>query len=122
VGAEDHHFQQSRDSSRDGLARARTVDDVLVILKTAFQGNDYDGFELSFTPEWPPSYGAAQMISPFQYVWRSQEEKGSKGWELRLDLLPERERFAAVFLSFEVTQSPHSAVMSIASLQSLRGP
>jgi len=85
VGAEDHHFQQSRDSSRDGLARARTVDDVLVILKTAFQGNDYDGFELSFTPEWPPSYGASQMISPFQYVCRNQEEKGSKGWELRLD-------------------------------------
>ena len=45
---------------------------------------------MSFSPEWPPSDGAPQMISPLQYAWRNEEEKGSKGWELRLDLLSKR--------------------------------
>jgi hypothetical protein len=57
----------------DELARARTVHDVLQILKTAFQGNNYDGFEFLFAPELPASYGSPPMIPPFQYAWRREE-------------------------------------------------
>jgi len=47
--------------------------------------------EISFSAtEWPPSYGAPQMISSAQYSWCSEEGKRSKGCELRLDLLSER--------------------------------
>jgi UDP-GlcNAc:undecaprenyl-phosphate/decaprenyl-phosphate GlcNAc-1-phosphate transferase len=71
----------------DQLAGARTAHDVLRILKTAFEGNDYDGFELSFAPEVPASYGSSPVIPPFRYAWRREEANQSKGWELRLELL-----------------------------------
>jgi UDP-GlcNAc:undecaprenyl-phosphate GlcNAc-1-phosphate transferase len=74
----------------DELAGADTVHGILEILKTAFEGNDYEGFEFSFTPELPESYGSPPMIPPFQYAWRKEEGNRSKGWELRLDLLSER--------------------------------
>jgi UDP-GlcNAc:undecaprenyl-phosphate/decaprenyl-phosphate GlcNAc-1-phosphate transferase len=74
----------------DELACARTVHEIFQILKTAFEGNDYDGFELSFTPELPTSYGSAPTIPPFQYTWRREKGNRDKGWELRLDLLSER--------------------------------
>jgi UDP-GlcNAc:undecaprenyl-phosphate GlcNAc-1-phosphate transferase len=67
------------------LASARTAPDVLRILKTAFQYNDYDGFEISFTPRQPPFY-ASSMISPCQWTWRRNEGSRRKGWEVRLDL------------------------------------
>jgi UDP-GlcNAc:undecaprenyl-phosphate GlcNAc-1-phosphate transferase len=73
----------------DELAHARTAHDVLRILKAAFYENDYDGFEFSFTPELPASYGSASMIAPFEYAWRKERDTDSrnKGWELRLDLV-----------------------------------
>jgi UDP-GlcNAc:undecaprenyl-phosphate GlcNAc-1-phosphate transferase len=74
----------------DELACASTAHDVLRILKAAFRDNDYDGFELSFTPELAGSYGTESMLSPLQYAWRREEEGNQrKGWELRLDLLSE---------------------------------
>jgi UDP-GlcNAc:undecaprenyl-phosphate GlcNAc-1-phosphate transferase len=73
----------------DELASAGTVHDILQILETAFEANDYDGFELSFTPDLAECYGAPPMIPPFQYAWRREEGKRSKGWELRLELLSE---------------------------------
>jgi hypothetical protein len=72
------------------LANARTVNDVVQILKTAFQGNDYDGFEIAFTPEAPRSYSSARMIPPFQYAWRREGGNRHKGWEVRLDLFTKR--------------------------------
>jgi UDP-GlcNAc:undecaprenyl-phosphate GlcNAc-1-phosphate transferase len=79
-----------RRATRD-LACAATFYAVIEILTTAFQGNDYDGFELSFTPE-APAHGFAPMISPFQYAWRREAGNRSQGWELRLELLsPARE-------------------------------
>lgn len=74
----------------DELACARTIQDVLQILKTAFQDNDYDGFEFSFTPELLAFHSSESMIPPFQYTWCKKEGNRSKGWELRLDLLSER--------------------------------
>ena len=74
----------------DELADAQTAHDVLQILKAAFQGNDYDGFELSFTPESPGTFGAASAVPPFQYGWRREEGNRSKGWEVRLDLFSKR--------------------------------
>ncbi len=74
----------------DELACARTVHDVIQILKTAFEGNDFDGFELSFAPELPAAYGSPPMTPTFQHAWRREEGNRSKGWELRLDLLSER--------------------------------
>ena len=79
------------------LAGATTAHQVLQILKTAFQGNDYDGFELSFTPELPEFYGSPPMIAPFQYAWRRNEGNRSKGWELRLDLLSGRGEIRGCF-------------------------
>ncbi len=72
----------------DELAEARTVHDVLEILKSAFQDHDFDGFEFSFTPEL--HYGPSPMVPPFQYAWRKEEGNRRKGWELRLDLLSQR--------------------------------
>jgi UDP-GlcNAc:undecaprenyl-phosphate/decaprenyl-phosphate GlcNAc-1-phosphate transferase len=69
------------------LACAGTFYDVVEILKMAFQGNDYDGFEFSFTPELPALYDIPPAISPFQYAWRRTEGERGKGWELRLELL-----------------------------------
>jgi hypothetical protein len=72
--------------AEDELANALTVNDVVQILKTAFQGNDYDGFEIAFTPESPPSYSSSRMIPPFQYAWHREGGNRNKGWEVRLDL------------------------------------
>jgi UDP-GlcNAc:undecaprenyl-phosphate/decaprenyl-phosphate GlcNAc-1-phosphate transferase len=72
------------------LANAQTVNDVARILKTAFQGNDYDGFEIAFTPELPASYSSPRMIPPFQYAWRREGGNRNKGWEVRLDLFSKR--------------------------------
>jgi hypothetical protein len=70
----------------DELASVESLHDVVQILKTAFQGTDYDGFEISFTPELSTSYGPPLMIAPFQYAWRTKEGSRRKGWEVRLDL------------------------------------
>jgi UDP-GlcNAc:undecaprenyl-phosphate/decaprenyl-phosphate GlcNAc-1-phosphate transferase len=72
------------------LANARTVNDVVQILKTAFQGNDYDGFEIAFTPELSAPYSSPLMIPPFQYAWRREGGNRNKGWEVRLDLFSKR--------------------------------
>jgi UDP-GlcNAc:undecaprenyl-phosphate/decaprenyl-phosphate GlcNAc-1-phosphate transferase len=74
----------------DELTGAKTVRDVLQILKRAFQGNDYDGFEFSFTPELPALYGALLVHPGLQHAWRRQPESRNTGWELRLDLLSEK--------------------------------
>jgi len=76
--------------AEDELANARTVSDVVQILKTAFQGNDYDGFEIAFTPESSLSYSSPRMIPPFQYAWRREGGNRNKGWEVRLDLFTKR--------------------------------
>jgi len=76
--------------AEDELANARTVNDVVQILKTAFQGNDYDGFEIAFTPELPASYGSPRMTPPFQYAWCRKQGNRNKGWEVRLDLFSKR--------------------------------
>lgn len=73
----------------DELDGAATVHDIVVILERAFKAHDYDGFELSFIPDLPALYGPAALIPPFQYAWRREEGKRSKGWELRLELLSE---------------------------------
>jgi len=71
----------------DELAGAKTIHDVLRILKAAFQGNDYDGFALSFAPE--STDDPEMIIPPFEFAWRRQTNSRSKGWELRLDLVSE---------------------------------
>jgi UDP-GlcNAc:undecaprenyl-phosphate GlcNAc-1-phosphate transferase len=76
--------------AQNELANARTVNDVVQILKTAFQGNDYDGFEIAFTPESNPSYCSPLMIPPFQYAWRREGGNRNKGWEVRLDLFSKK--------------------------------
>jgi UDP-GlcNAc:undecaprenyl-phosphate GlcNAc-1-phosphate transferase len=74
--------------AEDELARARTAHDVVLILKAAFQRTDYDGFEITFTPESTSSYAVSP---PFQYTWRrDDEENRKKGWEVRLDLFSPR--------------------------------
>lgn len=72
------------------LAGAKTEYDVLRILRMAFEDNDYDSFELSFTPELPGPFSSSSTIPPLQYAWRRDEANQSKGWELRLELLSER--------------------------------
>jgi UDP-GlcNAc:undecaprenyl-phosphate GlcNAc-1-phosphate transferase len=71
----------------DELAAANTAHDVLRILKGAFQGNDYDGFEFSYAPELTGDYDSAAMIAPLEYAWRKEKDNRRKGWELRLDLM-----------------------------------
>jgi len=71
------------------LASATTSHDVLGILKTAFQGNDYDGFEILFTPELSLFYDSS-VIFPCRYAWRRKEGNRGKGWEVRLDLFSKR--------------------------------
>jgi len=71
----------------DELAYAKTLHDVLQILKKAFEDNDYDGFEFSFTPELPAVGGVTQRHPGLQYAWRRQPKNGDAGWELRLNLL-----------------------------------
>jgi UDP-GlcNAc:undecaprenyl-phosphate/decaprenyl-phosphate GlcNAc-1-phosphate transferase len=70
----------------DELAGAKNAQNILHILKTAFEGNDYDGFEISFSPALPAFYGALPMTPPFQYEWRREKRNRSRGWEVRLDL------------------------------------
>jgi UDP-GlcNAc:undecaprenyl-phosphate/decaprenyl-phosphate GlcNAc-1-phosphate transferase len=72
--------------AEDELARARTVNEVVQILKRAFHANDYDGFEITFTPESTTSYGSVRIMPPLQYGWRREEGNHNKGWEVRLDL------------------------------------
>jgi len=67
------------------LANATTSHDVLGILKTAFEGNDYDGFEISFTPELPLFHDSS-MIPLWRYAWNRKEGSRNKGWEVRFDL------------------------------------
>jgi UDP-GlcNAc:undecaprenyl-phosphate GlcNAc-1-phosphate transferase len=74
----------------DELATAQSTHDVLRILKAAFQGNDYDGFEISFSPELPAFYGSPLMVPALRYGWRREERNRSKGWEVRLDLFSAR--------------------------------
>lgn len=74
----------------DQLAGARTSHDVLRILKTAFENNEYDGFELSFAPELPASFGSLPMIPPLQWAWHREEANHTRGWQLRLELLSAR--------------------------------
>jgi UDP-GlcNAc:undecaprenyl-phosphate/decaprenyl-phosphate GlcNAc-1-phosphate transferase len=76
--------------AEDELQRAGTVNEVTHILRTAFQANDYDGFEITFTPESSASYGSTLMMPPLQYGWRREEGKHGKGWEVRLDLFSKR--------------------------------
>jgi UDP-GlcNAc:undecaprenyl-phosphate/decaprenyl-phosphate GlcNAc-1-phosphate transferase len=83
--------------AEDELARARTVNEVTQILETAFQANDYDGFEITFTPEITTSYGAMRMMSPLQYGWRREEGNRNKGWEVRLDLFSKRGEVCGCF-------------------------
>jgi hypothetical protein len=73
----------------------------LRILKTAFQENDYDGFELSFTPS-SSADDDKTIISPFEFAWRRDSKSRSKGWELRLDLFSES---GEVRGSFSITRS-----------------
>ncbi len=40
--------------------------------KKAFQGNDYEGFELSFTPDLPKSHDSPATSPAFQYEWRKR--------------------------------------------------
>ncbi|MFZ1132629.1 MAG: MraY family glycosyltransferase [Terriglobales bacterium] len=81
----------------DELAEATSVHEVLQILKKAFQGNDYEGFELSFTPDLPKSHDSPATSPAFQYEWRKEGGTRSKGWELRLDLLSERGKVCGCF-------------------------
>jgi UDP-GlcNAc:undecaprenyl-phosphate GlcNAc-1-phosphate transferase len=83
--------------AEDELANARTVNDVVQILKAAFQGNDYDGFEIAFTPELPASYGSPRMTAPFQYAWCRKQGNRNKGWEVRLDLFSKRGEVSGCF-------------------------
>jgi hypothetical protein len=71
------------------LARAKTVNDIALILKAAFEGNDYDGFEITYTLESTASY-TSRMMPPLQYDWRREEGNRNKGWEVRLDLFSKR--------------------------------
>jgi UDP-GlcNAc:undecaprenyl-phosphate/decaprenyl-phosphate GlcNAc-1-phosphate transferase len=71
----------------DELGDAKTFHDVLRILKIAFQGNDYDGFELSFAPSL--SSGDKMTFAPFEFAWFSENSALSKGWKLQLDLVGE---------------------------------
>jgi UDP-GlcNAc:undecaprenyl-phosphate/decaprenyl-phosphate GlcNAc-1-phosphate transferase len=72
--------------AQDELGRAETVNEIVQILKRAFQANDYDGFEIKFTLESATSYGSMRMTAPLQYGWRRVEGDRDKGWEMRLDL------------------------------------
>jgi UDP-GlcNAc:undecaprenyl-phosphate/decaprenyl-phosphate GlcNAc-1-phosphate transferase len=81
------------------LASARTSHDLLCILKTAFQGNDYDGFEISFTPEVPPFHHAS-IMPPCRYEWRKKEGSRNQGWEVRLDLVSQRGKVCGCFSIF----------------------
>ena len=76
--------------AEDELAHAKTVHDIVRILKGAFQGNDYDGFDVSFRPELPAFYGSPLSVSPVQYEWRREKGIRSKGWEMRFDLFSAR--------------------------------
>src|ERR1700685_198475 len=81
----------------DELASAQTAHDVLRILRAAFQGNDYDGFEISFSPQLPGIYGSPAMLAPFEYGWRRDETMRRKGWEVRLDLFTGRGEVCGCF-------------------------
>jgi UDP-GlcNAc:undecaprenyl-phosphate/decaprenyl-phosphate GlcNAc-1-phosphate transferase len=76
--------------AKDELDKAESVHDVLRVLKTAFQDNDYDGFDISFRPEFPALYSSPLMVSPFEYEWRRERGIRNKGWEVRLDLFSDR--------------------------------
>jgi UDP-GlcNAc:undecaprenyl-phosphate GlcNAc-1-phosphate transferase len=81
----------------DELASAQTAHDVVRILRGAFQGNDYDGFEISFTPRLPDDYGSLVMLAPFEYGWRRDDTIRRKGWEVRLDLFTGRGEVCGCF-------------------------
>jgi UDP-GlcNAc:undecaprenyl-phosphate GlcNAc-1-phosphate transferase len=80
----------------DELKSARTFEDVVEILKTAFADHDYDGFELSFTPGTIESYGI-DSGSSYEYAWRRDAGKRSNGWELRLEVLSEHGEVCGCF-------------------------
>jgi UDP-GlcNAc:undecaprenyl-phosphate GlcNAc-1-phosphate transferase len=82
--------------AEDELARAKTVNDIAHILKTAFEANDYDGFEITFSPESSAPY-SSRMVPPLQYSWRREEGNRDKGWEVRLDLFSKREEVRGCF-------------------------
>ncbi|MFZ3262796.1 MAG: MraY family glycosyltransferase [Terriglobales bacterium] len=81
----------------DELARAKTVEAVCEILKTAFHDNDFDGFEFSFTPEVAGWHGLLELVSPIQYAWRREKAAPETGWTLRLDLLSQSGEVCGTF-------------------------
>jgi len=81
----------------DKLIEAQTVYEVLGILKAAFQGKDYEGFEFSFTPKLPVSFDSATVTPAFHNVSRNGDGHRNKGWELRLDLLSDKGEVCGCF-------------------------
>ena len=68
------------------LAGAKTFDEIIAMLNAAFQGNDYDGFELFLDPG--STNGDDFPISaPLRYSWRRDKGQRGKGWAIRLELL-----------------------------------
>src|SRR5271163_3069256 len=69
------------------LAAAQSFNDVCRILQAAFQQNDYDGFEISFTPKRPAPPGPQPARFPLEFEWRKESSENGNGWALSLDLV-----------------------------------
>jgi UDP-GlcNAc:undecaprenyl-phosphate GlcNAc-1-phosphate transferase len=82
------------------LAGTRSFPDVCRVLGTAFQNNDYDGFEFSFFGEEFQSNGELQTITPLHYSWRRQVGKPGSGRTLQLDLMSAEGNHRGIFSVF----------------------
>jgi len=85
------------------LAAAQSFNDVCRILQAAFQQNDYDGFEISFTPKRPAPPGPQPARFPLEFEWRKESSENGNGWALSLDLVSrdgQRRGFLSVFRSY----------------------
>lgn len=69
------------------LAGAQSFHEICRILQAAFQQNDYDGFEFSFTPKRLGPAAAQSVRFPLEYKWRKEAGEFGKGWSLSMDLV-----------------------------------
>lgn len=79
----------------DQLATVGTFDEIIWVLRTAFQETDYDGFALSFAPDlvhvaemgWRRAMSKALRLT---HEWQRGPHNSSIGWTVTLDLLSRR--------------------------------
>ncbi|MFZ0036257.1 MAG: MraY family glycosyltransferase [Candidatus Acidiferrales bacterium] len=83
------------------LSVAHNLHDICRILQTAFQQNDYDGFEFSFTPKRFGPSATQSVRPPLEFEWRKESSEHGKGWVLSMDLVAGEGRgFLSVFRSY----------------------